>query len=64
MVGCDQEEGQLNLLDCRTAVDVNVDNAGRGTEKIQFSRALERQKIIAESEEGGCWVGHLRPVKV
>lgn len=52
------------LLHCRRAVGVNVDKVGRGIEKTQFSRTLERHKIIAENEDGGHWVGHLRPVKV
>lgn len=57
MVGCDQEEGQLNLLHGRRAVGVSV---GRGIEKTPFSRTLERHKTIAKNEESGCWVGHLR----
>ena len=64
MVGCDQEEGQLNLLHGRRTAGVSVDKVGRGIEKTPFSRTLERHKTIAKNEEGGCWVGHLRRVEV
>lgn len=42
---------------------VNVDELDRGLEKTQFSGTLERHKVNAENEDGGCWVGHLRPGK-
>lgn len=43
---------------------LNVDEVDRGIEKTQFSRILDRHKIISESEDSECWEGHLIPVKV
>ena len=57
MVGCEQEEGQLSLSHSRREVAVKVDKVGREIEKTQFSRTLERQKIIAENEQVGYLTG-------
>lgn len=42
---------------------MKVDAVGTGIEKTQFSKSLERHKIIAENKEGGCWVGRWRSVE-
>lgn len=57
MVGCEQEEGQLSLSHGRRAVPVKAGKVGREIEKTQFSRTLERQKIIAENEQVGYLTG-------
>lgn len=57
MVGCEQEEGQLSLSHGRRAVPVKVGKVGREIEKTQFSRTLERHKIIAENEQVGYLTG-------
>lgn len=57
MVGCEQEEGQLSLSHSRREFAVKVDKVGREIEKTQFSRTLERHKIIAENEQVGYLTG-------
>lgn len=43
---------------------LNVDEVVRGIEKAQFSRTLEKHRIISENGDGGCSEGHKIPVKV